>query len=118
MNVNLKAKPFYLEDEQIKWVTDTLAGMSEDEKIRHLFCLVAYNDDDDYCRYIARDVRPGGFMSRVMPAEQCISTLKKMQHYAKIPMLVAANLEAGWQWNGNGGYAPWQAHADRRNGRA
>ena len=70
MNVNLKAKPFYLSDEQIAWVNDTLAGMTDDDKIRHLFCLVAYNDDDEYCRYIARDVRPGGFMSRVMSAEQ------------------------------------------------
>ena len=98
MNINLKAKPFYLTDKQIDWVNETLASMTEDDKLRHLFCLVAYNDDEEYCRYIARDVRPGGFMSRVMPAEQCISTVKKMQHYAKIPMLVAANLEAG----GNG----------------
>lgn len=98
MNINLKAKPFYLSDTQIKWVEDTLASMTDDDKLRHLFCLVAYNDDDEYCRYIASEVRPGGFMSRVMPARQCISTVEKMQRYSKIPMLVAANLEAG----GNG----------------
>ena len=30
--VNLKAKPFYLSDEDIQWVTDTIASMSDEEK--------------------------------------------------------------------------------------
>ena len=34
--VNLKEKPFYLNDEQIKWVDETIANMSEDEKIGQL----------------------------------------------------------------------------------
>ena len=98
MSIDLRAKPFYLNDAQIKWVEDTLASMSEDDKLRHLFCLVTYHDDDEYCRYIAQDVRPGGFMSRPMSAEQCVSAVEKMQRYSRIPMLVSANLEAG----GNG----------------
>ena len=35
--VNLKARPFYLSDEKIRWVEETLAGMSPDEKIGQLF---------------------------------------------------------------------------------
>ena len=96
--INLKEKPFYLDDEGISWVNDTLAGMTEDDKIRQLFCLITYNDSEDYCRYIAETVRPGGFMSRVMPLEECISAVEKMQKYSSIPMLVSANFEAG----GNG----------------
>ena len=35
--VNLKAKPFNLTDEAIKWVEDTIAGMTIEEKIGQLF---------------------------------------------------------------------------------
>ena len=35
MGVDLRAKPYYLNEEQIRWVEDTLAGMSEDEKISY-----------------------------------------------------------------------------------
>ena len=31
--VDMKAKPFYLTDEDCKWVEDTIAGMTVDEKI-------------------------------------------------------------------------------------
>ena len=72
--------------------------MSTEDRIRQLFCLITYNDSEEYCRYIAEQVRPGGFMSRVMPLEECISAVGKMQKFSKIPMLVAANFEAG----GNG----------------
>lgn len=95
---SLKNKPFYLSDEDIKWVYDTLEGMTTEDKIHHLFCLITYTDDEEYCKYIGQVVRPGGFMSRVMPTEECISATRKMQKYSKIPMLVSANLEAG----GNG----------------
>ena len=35
--VDLKAKPYCLNDEQIKWVEDTIAGMSDEEKAGQLF---------------------------------------------------------------------------------
>lgn len=95
---DLKKNPFYLSDSDIAWVEDTLASMTTEDKIHQLFCLITYNDDEDFCKFIGQKVRPGGFMSRVMPTEQCISATNKMQKYSKIPMLVAANLEAG----GNG----------------
>lgn len=98
MSVNLRAKPFDLNDEQVAWVENTLASMTEDDKLRHLFCLVTYDDNEEYCRYIGEEIRPGGFMGRPMKAEQCISAVERMQRYSKIPLLVAANLEAG----GNG----------------
>ena len=98
MKPDLKAPPFRLNGEQIGWVRQTLAGMSEREKLHQLFCLVLYNDDESTCRYLAEEVRPGGFMCRAMPAEQCLRAVERMQCRSKIPMLVAANLETG----GNG----------------
>ena len=35
--INLKEKPFYLSDEDIRWVNDTLNSLSLDEKIGQLF---------------------------------------------------------------------------------
>ena len=90
-----KGNPFFLNDRQIAWVRETLQSMSEEDKLRHLFCLVAYDDDDEACRKMAREVRPGGVMSRVMPAKQCVSLVNKLQSMSKIPLLISANLEAG-----------------------
>lgn len=95
MSVNLKATPFCLDDEGILWVNTTLNSMSTEDKIRHLFCLVLYDDSEEYCDYLAKTIRPGGFMNRVMPIDQCINAINRMQSKSKIPMLVAANLEAG-----------------------
>ena len=98
MSINLKGNPFFLNEEQISWVNATLDSMTVEEKIHHLFCLVLYNDDEETCRYLGETIRPGGFMNRVMSAEQCANAVERMQGYSKIPLLVAANLEAG----GNG----------------
>ena len=35
--VDLKAKPFYLSDEDIAWVENTIAEMTTEEKIGQLF---------------------------------------------------------------------------------
>ena len=37
MKIDLKAKPFYLSDEDIKWVEETIANMTIEEKIGQLF---------------------------------------------------------------------------------
>ena len=42
--MDLRAKPFYLKDEQIKWVEETLASMSVEDKLGQLFCLLSPND--------------------------------------------------------------------------
>ena len=51
MKIDLKTKPFCLNDEQIKWVQDTLASMSEDEKVGQLFCPISFSADENYLRY-------------------------------------------------------------------
>ena len=50
MMINLKASPFYLNDAQIRWVRDTLASLSEDEKIGQLFCPISFSSDENYLR--------------------------------------------------------------------
>lgn len=93
----LKQKPFYLQDQDIEWVEKTIAGMTEEEKVQQLFCLVTYTSDESFLKKMAQ-LKPAGVMLRAMPmkdAAECISILQK---HSTIPMLVAANLEEG----GNG----------------
>lgn len=96
--VNLKAKPFFLNDEDIKWVESTLAGMTEEEKIGQLFCLIAYGNDPEYFKELAVKIKPGGLMCRPMAAMDTVDAVRTLQTHSKIPMLIAANLEKG----GNG----------------
>lgn len=92
---NLKEKPFYLNDDDIGWVESTLAGLTMEEKIGQLFCLVARGDDEAYLKNLIRDYKPGGLMCRPMPAGRVVETVRILQEDSCIPMLMAANLEAG-----------------------
>ncbi len=96
--VDLKAKPFSLDDAGVAWVEGTLAAMTEEEKIGQLFCPLGATDDDDALRMLTEKLGVGGIMYRPGPAANVQKTHRLLQQYSKIPMLLAANLEAG----GNG----------------
>lgn len=93
--MNLKAKPFYLNDNDIDWVNGTLASMTEEEKIAQLFCLITYTDDEGYLTYLAQTLKVGGVMTRTMHLDELIRTVTVLQKKSRIPMLLSANLEAG-----------------------
>ena len=60
--VDLKAKPFYLNDEEIRWVEDTIGSMTPDEKLRQLFVLLkpVPGADEEQIRALMESARPGG----------------------------------------------------------
>lgn len=93
--IDLKAKPFYLDAQDIEWVNSTLNGMTQKEKIAQLFCLITYTDDENYLKYLASDLGVGGVMTRTMTVEELVNTVSRLQKNTKIPMLISANLEAG-----------------------
>ena len=92
---DLKACPFYLSDEDAAWVNETLCAMTEEEKIAQLFCLITYTDDENYLKYLAGGLKVGGVMTRTMSLDELCNTVTRLPSNAKIPMLIAANLEAG-----------------------
>ena len=94
----LTAAPFRLDGKQADWVEDTLASMSTEDRLRQLFCLITYSDNEEDLRRLAEQIRPGGIMSRAVPTEQALRTIRTLQEYSHIPMLISANLESG----GNG----------------
>ena len=93
-----RGNPFYLGDEDIAWVENTLASMTEDQKIGQLFFLITYGKDAAQAENIVNKVRAGGVMCRCMPIDELTDVLGELQKKSAIPLLVAANLEAG----GNG----------------
>ena len=46
--VDLKAKPYNLSDEDVKWVKDTIAGMTDEEKIGQLFINLFFFGEDKF----------------------------------------------------------------------
>lgn len=96
MNINrLREKPFNLNDEDIAWVKSTFDSLTTEEKIGQLFFMVGYKQDEEFLSYLTEDVGIGGLMCRAMDKESVIGTVSTLQSTSKIPLLIAANLEAG-----------------------
>ncbi|MBR3393555.1 MAG: glycoside hydrolase family 3 protein [Firmicutes bacterium] len=99
MSVDLKAKPFYLSDEDIAWVESTLASLTEKEKIQQLFCTSSMGDLDDQIALFDRiGFKPGGTLFRKSSAKELRDKVEKIQNFSKVPMLIAADLDRG-SWN-------------------
>ncbi|MCD7744256.1 MAG: glycoside hydrolase family 3 protein [Lachnospiraceae bacterium] len=96
--VDLRANPFFLDDEGVKWVNDTLASMTDEEKIGQLFCPIGGNIDPDYLKGFVEEFKPGAMLYRPMPAADVQRTHRLIQETSRIPLLFGANLESG----GNG----------------
>ncbi|SDZ89178.1 beta-N-acetylhexosaminidase [Pseudobutyrivibrio sp. ACV-2] len=94
-NIDLKNRPFYLSDEDIKWVENTKSSMTTEEKIGQLFFPLGVTTDEGYLQHVILNNHVGGLMFRNGKAKELISTYKYLQNNTKIPMLTAANLEAG-----------------------
>ncbi|RCW61094.1 MULTISPECIES: glycoside hydrolase family 3 protein [Halanaerobium] len=94
--VDLKAKPFYLNDEDIKWVKDTISEMSLEEKIGQLFITRIHGDlaDPDNAE-IVKKYHVGGIRYASKRSEEVYNFIKDMQAASKIPLLAAANCDNG-----------------------
>lgn len=92
--MNLKGKPYYLSDEDVQWVNDTIASMTTEEKIGQLFCPVGFTKDPtDLLPYLQKGI--GGMMYRAGLGAEIQEAHRYLQDHAKVPMFLAANLEAG-----------------------
>ena len=49
----MKANPFFLDDEKEKWVNETLAGLSTEEKIGQMFCPIGGNMEEDFLKKLS-----------------------------------------------------------------
>lgn len=98
MKVNLREVPYELDDEGISWVEGTLAGMTADQKIGQLFCVPGSTMVLEQLDPLIKEIGIGGIMYRADMGERIQDVHRYLQDNSAIPLLIAANLEAG----GNG----------------
>lgn len=98
--VDLKAKPFYLNEKEIQWVEDTIASMSLDEKLSQLFVLLkgVPGVDEGMIKSLMESARPGGMRWQGGDKESVARQNALFQKYSRIPVFVAGNCDDG----GNG----------------
>ena len=98
VKVDLKAKPYNLSDSDINWVKETIDSMSIEEKIGQLFVNMGASRTEEYLTDIVNNYHIGAVRYNPGKAEEVYDQNKILQENSKIPLLIAANTEAG----GNG----------------
>ena len=93
--VNLKAKPYYLNDEDIKWVEETISNMTDEEKVGQLFFQLTAGIDEAYLKELMEKYHLGGCRYNNMPGAAVQMQNRILQKYAKVPLIIACNTENG-----------------------
>lgn len=99
--VDLTAKPYNLNADQIAWVEDTLSSLSEEEKVGQLFWNLFFFGPDafsgnDYTQpQILEKFHIGGARFQGGDAKQVQDLLNLLQENSKVPLLIAANCDNG-----------------------
>ncbi len=96
--VDLKAKPYTLDDEGVKWVEDTIDSMTLEEKIGQLFVNMGASRTEEYLTDVLKDYKFGAVRYNPGKAADVHEQNRILQENSKIPLLIASNAEAG----GNG----------------
>jgi beta-N-acetylhexosaminidase len=107
--VDLTAVPFGLDEAGVAWVRDTIAGMTDEEKIGQLFVNMGSSRDEAYLTEMVSRYHIAAVRYQPGPAAEIWEQNRVLQANAKIPMLIAANTEAGG--NGactDGTYVGWE----------
>lgn len=96
---DLKAKPFCLNDEAEGWVKETLSNMTDDEKLGQVFIDLSYGgESEDEVRARLERTKCGGLRYMNHGPREVWEQNGFYQKNSKLPLLIAANVEAG----GNG----------------
>lgn len=93
--IHLKEAPFNLNESEIDWVKTTLASMTLEEKVGQVFCPLGPGGEEFDLHHMIDDLHVGGLMYRPDFAANIQDTHRKIQKMAKIPLLLAANVERG-----------------------
>jgi len=95
MKVDLRAKPYCLNDADIAWVEQTIASMTDEEKVGQLFWQLCLSDSDQYLSHLLGTYKLGGCRYNGMPGQKVLNQNRAIQNHSKIPAFVACNPETG-----------------------
>lgn len=95
--VDLKAKPFFLSDEKINWVKETINGMTLDEKIGQLFVLLKATPgiDEEKIKEDLHKYNQGGHRWQGGNKEAAYEQNRVFQMNSRYPLFIAANCDDG-----------------------
>ncbi|GEK89494.1 beta-N-acetylhexosaminidase [Alkalibacterium putridalgicola] len=102
--VDLTKKPYQLDESQISWVEDTISNMSDEEKAGQLFTNLFFFGEDKFSGNdftndeIIERFHIGGARYHGSNSKEIQELINSLQEKSNIPLLVAANCDAG----GNG----------------
>ena len=91
----LKQRPYYLSDEDIQWVRQTMDALSDDEKIGQLFCGEIRAGDEAMFHAVTKQYGLGAVMCLPDTMERLHHLIGDLQQNSAIPLLIAGNLEEG-----------------------
>lgn len=100
---DLSKKPYNLSAAQIDFVKQKVASMSTDAKIGQLFFVIGEDEENTDLKAFVEKYQPGGIMYRPDDAKKLQHEIAISQKASDIPLLIAANLEAGGNGLVNGG---------------
>ena len=101
--VNLKAKPYYLSDEDIAWVEAIIAGMTDEEKVGQLFFDNRGTATDEDLEMLVSKYHIGGYRYNGIKSDRVQHQVRILQTKSKIPLFVACNTEQGGNGSGTDG---------------
>lgn len=93
--VDLKAKPYYLSDEDIAWIERTIEEMTIEEKIGQLFINLFYDLNNERAKDFLQKYHIGGVRYVGGSSDKIYDFLSELQNTSKIPLLIAGNCDAG-----------------------
>lgn len=93
--INMKENPFFLDEEAQEWVLDAWKKMSLEQKCGQVFCPMGLGNDPELLKHLTQDIGVGGLMYRADTTKNIQQTHRMLQEFSDIPLLLAANTEAG-----------------------
>ena len=95
--VDLRAKPYFLSEEQEAWVKRTIASMTLEEKIGQLFTIMTYLPGvrEENIQKELDSFHQGGLRWQRKTAEETYEQNRLYQKHSRIPLLIAANCDTG-----------------------
>lgn len=92
--INLKGNPFYLSEEQEKWVNEKLNTLTTEQKAGQLFCVLGTIYDEVELKKLVQEYCIGGVLFRPEPTKVIKQKYGAIEG-GIVPLLKAANLEEG-----------------------
>ena len=96
--IDFTKKPFNLTPDDISWVENIFASMTQEEKLNQVFVDMLWNNPPKEVEALQKGYQLGGFRYNNAGPEKLWEQNATIQRASKIPALIAANVEAG----GNG----------------